>query len=235
MKNINLKFKIIFIAVFTVLITNYQLPITSAQTSPQFLVSWQAQSYVPAWYEGKIIPSAGSKVSVSFELIDGGKIVNLSQTAVRWYLGDKLVKNENSGLGIKNYSFINNNYGNDSVDVRISLPDYNGNTLDKVISIPLKSPEIDLETKKYDRKLSKGDNLIIGWPFFFNTNDVKNLAFSWSAQGNGVDLSSKNLLFFNVNIGADIQSGTSVMVQSFAQNLKNNIESARKLMQFEVE
>ena len=50
-----------------------------AQNAPQFMVSWQADSYAPSWYQGKIFPVHGSRIKIGFELTDNGKIIDLSK------------------------------------------------------------------------------------------------------------------------------------------------------------
>ena len=82
------------------------------------LVSWQADSYVPSWYQGKIFPTNGSKIGVNFELLENGKIVNLSKIKVRWYINDKLIRNESNGLGIKSLSFTTSDYPGYETEVR---------------------------------------------------------------------------------------------------------------------
>src|SRR3989338_8026257 len=129
MLNLKLKTLIFLIVVFVFLILNS----VDAQTAlPQFLVSWQAQSYAPARYQGKIFPTKGTPIVISFELIDNGKIVDLSKTAVRWYINDELVKNEDNGLGIKSLQFNLPDYAGQETEIRIAIPDYKGSQLDSI-------------------------------------------------------------------------------------------------------
>ena len=79
--------------------------VTQTTSRPQFMVSWQAQSYAPSWYQGKIFPTKGSRINVVFELVDGGKIADLSKLKVRWYLNDKLVLNEKTDLALNHIFF----------------------------------------------------------------------------------------------------------------------------------
>src|SRR3989338_5844802 len=73
-----------------------------AQTSsPRVLLTWQAKNYVPAGYLGKALPSPSSIVTASVEIIDQGKIADLSKNNVYWYLNGSLV---GSGVGKKTVS-----------------------------------------------------------------------------------------------------------------------------------
>ena len=51
-------------------------PIVYAQASPEFLISWRAVNYVPADYQGKILPSKSSPIEAGFDLVDKNKIVD---------------------------------------------------------------------------------------------------------------------------------------------------------------
>jgi len=232
-KDFNKKIKIVFL-----LFTFYFLLSTLsvfAQFTPQFLVSWNSQSYTPNWYNGKIGATYGSSVNISFELIVGGKVADISKTGIRWYKNDKLVKNENNGLGIKNYSFINNTYGEDDIEIRISIPDYKGNTLDKIIKIPVKSPEVILDTKRFDRKLSKGVNPITLWPFFFNVIDNRELSFNLSSDKGAVSNLSNNSSIFNLELNQNALLDTGVRLQAIVKNIKNAMESASRMIQYNIE
>ncbi|MCL5004571.1 MAG: hypothetical protein M1170_01335, partial [Patescibacteria group bacterium] len=88
---INRILKIFFILYALFLFSSFN--IAYAQSGYEFLTTWKADGFVPAWYEGKILPSRGSRVSVSFELLKNGKISDLSNVVVRWYVNDNLVKN----------------------------------------------------------------------------------------------------------------------------------------------
>ena len=135
-----------------VLVTCYLLLVTPAQAAPQFLASWKADSYVPSWYQGKILPSRGTPVTVSFEVINSGQKADLSGTAVRWYINNKLVKNETNGFGIQSISFNIPDYGGQETEVRIAIPNYRGSELNHILRIPVKNPEAVLGDLTLDYK-----------------------------------------------------------------------------------
>src|ERR1039458_3932339 len=76
-----------------------------AQTvsSPQFLVTWKAtESYIPPFYTWKALPTAGSNIVASVELVSGGRIINISSQNIYWYLDDVLM---GGGAGVQQITF----------------------------------------------------------------------------------------------------------------------------------
>lgn len=202
---------------------------TAFAAEPQFLISWSAQNYVPSWYSGKILPSKGTPVFVSFELIDNGKIVNLSKEKIRWYLNDKMMLNEDSGLGVKSFYFINNNYYNQDIEIRISLPDYKNQPLNKIISIPVVSSDVAIDASYPNRQINTGKNEINAYPFFFNVSDIGGLSFDWeidngSAQ-EGENTSSQKL---ELNVDQKAPSGFSMDIKVTVKNLLDQLQFAVK-------
>jgi len=224
MKIYNLQFK--FLAFFGLFLISYFLFLTScsAQQSPQFFVSWQANSFVPSWYEGKVFPTTGSRISIKFDLIDKGIAVDLSKTTARWYINDKLVINEKNGLGIKSYSFVTNGYAGKNLSVRISIPNYNGSVLDKVIDIPIVSPEVVINAPYSSKMVSSGKLSFEAIPFFFNISDISKLSFLWNA--NSQPTSATGNPFLNLNI--DAVSGSKIDLGVLIKNISNELETASK-------
>lgn len=200
----------------------------------EFMTSWQANSYAPRWFSGKIFPTFGSLVNVSFELIDNGRITDLSRVKVRWYLNDKLVKNEKNGLGIKNYSFINSVYGGNDAEIRISIPDYKTGPLDEIIRIPVKEPEVAIDAPYFNQSVNKGANGFLAHPFFFNISDVSEFFMNWTIDGKSVGDNSKSVPGFNLNIGQETAVGTKINLGARISNIKNQLEFASKTMTVEV-
>ena len=222
---------------FTLLILLFGfLPYAKAQAVPQFLVSWQANSYVPVWYQGKIFPVKGSLVNISFELIDNGKIADLSKTKVRWYLNDNLVLNENNGLGIKQYSFNTTNYSGQDIEVRIALFDYKGGSqIDKIIRIPVVSPEVVIDAPYEKNLIGAGKNLFIAYPFFFNIGDLSKLSFEWTAN-EAVIYESENTSRsdLELNIDSAAPKDFSINLVIIIRNLFDEMQFARKNIQLKV-
>ena len=204
-----------------------------AQSGYDFLTSWKTDGFVPAWYEGKILPSRGSRVSVSFELINNGKISDLSNTVVRWYINDNLVKNENVGLGIKKYLFTVTDYPGNNIEVRIALPDYKGQSFNKIIQIPVVNPEVVVESPAGSLNNISKTAIFKANPFFFNVKTINNLSFQWTANGQATGVyKGSNILDFNVDPKVGLNSQINLKV--IAKNLLNEMEFANKEIQFKL-
>jgi len=205
----------------------------SAQSGYQFLTSWKADGFVPAWYEGKILASRGSRISVSFELINNGRIVDLSNTVVRWYVNDNLVKNENNGLGIKSHSFTITDYPGNDTEVRIALPDYKGQSFNKIIKIPVVNPEVVIESPAFSLNNISKTAIFKANPFFFNVKTAKSLSFQWQANGQATGIyKGLNVLDFNVDPKVGLNSEVNLKV--IVKNLFNELEFASKEINFKL-
>ncbi len=236
MKNINLKLKIsIFpfsIFLFTTILFSIFYFLNSNivnAANQEFLVSWQADSYAPSWYQGKILPTKDTNINVRFDLINNGKIVDLSKNKIRWYVNDKLIINENSGLGIKTFNTVISDYPGQETEIRISIFDYNGATLDKIIRIPIVNPEVVITTPYFGNFVSVGENLFRAIPFFFNINgDLQNLSVNWSVNNNQQEGYFINPWQLKLNVDSRTSAGTSLFVGIKIQNIINAIETASK-------
>ncbi|MEE8131707.1 MAG: hypothetical protein V3T98_01555 [Candidatus Paceibacterota bacterium] len=209
------------------------LPLTIKAASPQFLTSWQADSYTPSWYQGKIFPTRGSLINVSFELIDNNKIINLSRNKIRWYINDKLFKNEDSGLGIKSLKFINNNPPGSDVEIKIAIVDYGANPLYKIIHIQIVMPEAIIDAPYPERKTSTGENSFRVFPFFFNIKDLNELSFEWLANEQTAGI-AENPQELSLNIDTQTPSGIAINLKVIIKNITDQFEFASKNIKLEI-
>jgi len=222
-------------AVFLLAIGYWLLAISvNAQAKPQFLVSWQAQNYAPYWYQGKILPIKGTPVSISFELIDNGKIADLSKTTVRWYVNDNLVLNENNGLGIKNLKINIPDYSGGQTEIRIVVLDYlPSGMIDKLIEIPVRGAEAIINVPYADRKIKTGSSIFGLSPFFFNIKDLSNLSVDWSVNGQK-PLAGGNPYVLDLNIGSETPKDTAINLSVSIKNILKDLEFASQNIQLQV-
>ncbi len=214
-------------AVFLLAIGYWLLTISAnAQTKPEFFVSWQAQNYAPPWYQGKILPISGAPVSISFELIDNGKVADLSKTIVRWYVNDKLMLNENNGLGIKNLKISIPDSKGMQTEIRIVALDYlESGMIDKLIEIPIAGPEAVINAPYVDGKIKTGSSIFELFPFFFNIKDLNNFSVDWTMNGQKPTIDG-NPYIFNLNIGSETPPGTKINISASIKNLLKELEFA---------
>lgn len=145
---------------------------------PEFLITWKTNTYVPKSFLNKVLPTDASLVNISFELVDRGKLINLSDSEIYWYLNDELIK---GGLGIQEASFRARGVG--SQNLRIKIPNYKGGLLMKNIIIPSVEPEVAIIAPYYQNKFQALGLKIDAQPYFFNVTDLNELQFSWQING----------------------------------------------------
>ena len=240
MKNNKLKVNKLFLVILTLVLyflISYFLnltPSSSAQASPQFLVSWQAQNYVPSWYQGKILAVNGTPVSISFELVDGGKIADLSKTIIRWYVNDDLVRNENNGLGIKNLKINIPDSNGGQTNIRIAVVGYRcGDLIDKILEIPVVGPEAIINAPYPNKAIKIGLSNFGVNPFFFNISDIDNLLVNWSVNGQA-PANSNNPYLLSLNIGSDTPQNTQINISVSVKNILKSLEFASQSIQLQV-
>ncbi len=201
---------------------------------PAFFVSWKTNSYTPSWYSGKRLPSLGSSLNVSFDLIEGGKVVDLSSEKIRWYINNKLFKNENNGLGIKSITRMVTEPG-DYLEVRITLPEHNGGFFDKVVLVPIASPEAVISAPYLGGIIDRGTTILEGIPFFFNVETEEDFNFGWKIDGKDVkdqEGASGNILDLKIPTG--VSSGQSINADFIVQSMTNLKEKAERLLKLKV-
>lgn len=204
------------------------LGMANAQSSPEFLVSWRAQNYAPAWYGGKVLPIVGTPINVGFELINAGKIVNLSQNTVRWYINDELVKNESDGLGIKSLKTITSDDDNNEMRVRITIIDYAADILDKIVIIPVVKPEAVIDSPYLNNRIGTGSSVFKLIPFFFNVSSLNSLAAEWLANNISSRSSADSLWQLDLNVSSQTPSGFKINLGGTIENASRRLESATR-------
>lgn len=208
-----------------------------AQTAPEFLVSWRASSYVPADYQGKVLPSSGSRVDIGFDLVDKNKTVDLSRRNITWFLGQNFLR---SGVGLKKLSV--DLTDNRTQTVRITVGDYNNEDLDHVFLLPVAEPEAIIsvktpyETARNQTFLPLKNHLLEARPFFFNVSSLGGLQFKWRINGNLVSGEAESPNFLNLDLASEgAPQLTEVNVSLGVSNLLNDLELAGKSLNFVIE
>ncbi len=206
--------------------------ISTAHADTQAIMSWKATNYVPSWYKGRVMPGYGSRVTVGLDVLENGKIADISKKTIRWYMNDNLVQNETNGLGLQSYTFRNSSLSQDPITVRVSILDYNGQPLDQLVRIPVVSPEVVIDAPYYDRRIEKGSSIFSALPFFFNIANPSQLRLAWNINGADMsgDKTDPNKLTFVMPAGVD--SGTEFAVKATADSLNDIYSSAEKTVQF---
>lgn len=184
-------------------------------TSPQFLVSWKTTgSYVPSFYTGKALPSYGSKITASFELVLNGKVLNLQDQTIYWYLDQILV---GGGAGAQQVIFSPLGTPPDSLSLQIVLPSYNGVYLTHTVQIPFVTPEAVIYAPYPNKAFSTNPLSIKALPFFFNATSSSNLNFTWSVNGQAGS-TNENPQEADIVLPKGLSSGSTLDITLNAEN-----------------
>lgn len=188
---------------------------SQAATNPTFLITWKASnSYIPSFYQGKALPSYGSKVTASLELVSNGKVIDVSGQTIYWYLNGTLI---GGGVGIQQVTFTPFGEPPSSLILSVDLPQYNGHDLAHEISLPFSDP-VAVVYAPYPRgAFSTNPVAVNALPFFFNTLSATNLSFAWAVNGQS-GTNTENPQQAQVTLPQGTQSGTALDISLTIRN-----------------
>ncbi|MBI5147573.1 MAG: hypothetical protein HZA37_00250 [Parcubacteria group bacterium] len=194
-----------------------------AQTAPSVIAAWKADSYAPANFSGKILPSKSSVVTASVEILDNGRFVNLSGTEIRWLLDNGDIV---SGAGKKTFQFRVGKEAEDAHELKITVL-YRGAELIGFLTIPVTAPEAVIDFRGYRYQIRQGESRFRVLPYFFNiTEPKKDLKFVWSSgdqTAEGTDENPDELVY---GISSDTPIGDTINIRVLAQNIRKELEFA---------
>lgn len=209
------------IIILTLVASGYTL-VAKSQVAPQFLISWKANTYTPSDYQGKILPSPGSTVTISIELVDNNLIANLSRHEIVWLINNRLIA---SGNNLKTINYRVPPDETQNLNVEIIVNNYKNQTLTATAIIPVVKPKIVINIPYPDKILPTGVATLAARPYFFNIADIKYLAFKWTANGVQTSGEVSNPDVLQLEIPPDL-SGQIINLNVAVQNLKNILETA---------
>jgi len=181
----------------------------SAQTAPQFLITWKTTgSYTPSFYQGKALPTYGSNITASLELVSQGKLIDLSQQNIYWYTNDVLV---GGGTGTQQVTFPPLGEAPNSMTLRVTLPNYSSGYLIHEVQIPMVEPVAVLYAPYPNGQFSGNPLTIEAIPYFFNVPSASNLTYSWSVNDQSGP-SAENPESAVITLPQGAQSGTALDV-----------------------
>jgi hypothetical protein len=147
---------------------------------PQLLVTWQADTYVPDGFAGKVMPASDSPITVGVDMIDLGKRVDLGPYKVFWYIDEKFYQ---GAPGLTRISLSAPHFiGANAITVRVVVTDYGGGP-GKTITIPVVVPEAVIQSSAPSLAASAAPFNLRAYPYFFNINNPSELNFAWSLNG----------------------------------------------------
>ena len=207
---------VIAVTIGLVTISQFLVPnLGSAQIAPEFMITWKSNSYVPASYAGKIMPTRNTPINISLELKEDGKLANLSKNEVRWFVNNKL---KQSGVGLKNFTFAPELTANQPQIIRIAIINYRGTDLTKTIAIPLANPEVVVT--------SIGANVFKAFSYFFNIDKINDLKWEWSANNIKATGTAQEPDVLTLDIQGGRLGDTVDLKLTVIQDILNSLETA---------
>lgn len=217
-----MKIKLILIILLTALAP--LSPIGAQQPAYEFIFNWKSDAYAPAFYKGKILATNDSRITAAFNLIRGGKLIDLSKKEIRWFIGGKLIER---GAGKQTISFQRANGREREIVARVEIVGLNGEDLSKIFIIPTTAPEAVIDAPE----ITAGTNILRILPFYFNIGDLSQLSFKWEVNNEETlgDAKQPNILRIDIPEGA---RGAELRISGSARSNNGFLEAAKKVKEF---
>ncbi len=186
---------------------------TVQAANPSILLTWDSSAYVPPGFAGKNMPTANSMITAAAELIDNGKIIDVSRQNVYWYQNNNFI---DGGIGKQRISFRAPGIAGSTISLRVEFPEYSKGSQLKTADIQVVRPEVVIESPFPGGKFSSSPLSLIGQPYFFNIASLSQLNFSWNVNGQPPQ-GAENPQILNVKFG-QLPSQTNMAISLSAQN-----------------
>ena len=194
-------------------------------SSPTMIMSWQASSYIPSGYPGKILPPRDSVVDVYLEFTDAGVVVPLNTHIIRWSVAGSFFA---GGAGLNHIQFPLNRFTTKSYPITAVIKDYKGADIEKTVIINRADPFVTLRVIASEKVAGGTQVSFRASPFFFSSLNPNDYMFNWTV--NRVRVSSRAETLTALLQGEETGQRASVKVTT--TNLNNEIESADAERQF---
>lgn len=201
-------------------------------------ILWEAETYVPAQYKGKALPSSGARIKITAfpNFIKNGVKISASRLVYDWEINHK--KNQSaSGYGKSSFSYAGPKVFNTDT-IKATVSDYAGSIIaEKIIKIKAADPKIifyeenPLEGVLYNSAIGKEYSLfeseisVVAEPFFFSINGFASLAYEW-LMNSSIKISPEDEMNkIKLNISPDSSFGSSIISVN-AKNSSNILQFA---------
>lgn len=162
-----------------------------AEQSPNFILSWATDTYIPPFYAGKAMPTIDSFIKVTASPAFSSAI-DINTLKFNWFLDGRLV-GKSSGEGKSEYIFKASKSVNSVYEIKLRVLYSNSKLLsEKTIFIKIMKPEIIWQTADSPESIpsiinpdnkfyltSKQNINFIAQPLFFNIQKLTDLNFFW--------------------------------------------------------
>lgn len=198
------------------------VPLAHAQTSgaPRLFITWKAlNSYVPSFYQGKALPSYGTKLVASIEAISSnGKLIDLHSQPIFWYVNETLV---GGGTGVQTVTFPPFGTPPSTLSLTVTIPQYPGGGLEGAMDIPYVSPVAVIDAPYPSAEFSTNPVAVNALPFYFDTPSSTRLSYTWEVNGQ-TGGSAEDPSVANITLPQNAPGGTALDI---SLTIKNSSES----------
>lgn len=199
----------------------------SAQTAPRVVITWEAATLAPAGYEGQRLSTSNSLVTVSMGVISDGKIMDLSDQNVYWYINDSFFR---GGIGLDRVLVETPEITDAIFEIRAELPDSPEGLL-KTIRIPVVSPKMVIQSNRPAGQFRQSPLVLGARAFYFNVSDIGKLAINWEVNGVSPK-NTENPSTLVINLPESARAGYVVNVRLLGKNPSGFFEGASKQLSF---
>lgn len=189
----------------------------------QVFITWHANTYIPPEYAGKALPSANSKVQAFAEVVDHGKIVDLSKLTVFWYLNNNFIA---GGVGATSASFRAGEALSDKLSLRAEVQGYKAITLIQTVTIPVVLPSVVINGPYPTDQTFESELRLRALPYYFNVTDPLQISLGWKVNDEP-PLNVEDPEILTVQIPSDIPGGFGINVSLLAKNVNDPLSFAR--------
>lgn len=222
--------KIIIAAMILALVLVVSFYKTSSAEESEVVLTWEANSFYPADYQGKAPVVLGSSVSVSATVVKNNKLADVSNLEIFWYLDGKFFK---KGVGLNKVTFDVDKFKGDEYFLMVAIK-MDGKRVEKGITIPVGSQELVIENPRPLNIVKLGERVELKtMPYFFNVNSLSDLSFFWSIDYTNKEEQRANRLVLDIGNSSSLK-GTDILVTGSAVNENNPAESAIKNLKLKI-
>ncbi len=167
---------------------------------PELMLTWSAaNSFVPAAYAGRIMPSTDGMVTLAVQLVDNHKLVAQPDATFEWYINNRLVT---SGKNITHFSFKTADYLSNN-SIRVRMTDYNTSAaIEKTLYLPQSRSLVAITTPYPNNGISLAGSMLEALPYFFPAKTLDEISFAWQVGDQGQTTPSNHLLVTSTGGGA---------------------------------
>lgn len=193
-----------------------------SQTTDQIIVTWEANNFYPTDFKGKPVASPGSQVSVSIEIIRGGKLLNVNSANIAWYLDNDFLS---EGIGKKSVAFKAKKKDNGKHVLRAQV-ERGDEAIETSVQIPVATPRVVIEVPYPNGLVQAQSEIVLRLvPYFFNNISLSDLKFFWQINDAHQQSANDNQLLLKLG-SPQTASQRTLRITGTVQNERNLAEFA---------